>query len=145
MAEFDKSKTVLAFADGGSRGNPGPAAWGALLQQDGRTFIELNEYIGNRTNNVAEWTGVVKILEKALELGVQDIEVRLDSELVVKQLLGQYRVKNESLIPLYQAAKSLSARFSKFKIMHVRREHNKEADRLVNQALDQLKTGQAAL
>lgn len=136
MAEFDQAKTVLAFADGGSRGNPGPAAYGALLQQDGKTIAEINDFLGNTSNNVAEWTGLWKILEKALELGVKDLEVRMDSELVVKQLLGQYRVKNDGLIPIYEKAKILSSRFPKFKIVHVRREYNKEADRLANQALD---------
>lgn len=136
MVEFDRTKTVLAFADGGSRGNPGPAAYGALLQQDGTTIAAINDCLGNTTNNVAEWTGLLKILEKAQELGVQDIEVRMDSELVVKQMLGVYRVKNEGLIPIYEKAKILSSRFPKFKIVHVRREYNKEADRLANQALD---------
>lgn len=136
MTDFDASKPVLAFADGGSRGNPGPAAWGALLMQDEKVLVEVSEFIGTATNNVAEWTGVLKILEKALELGVKQIEVRLDSELVVKQMLGQYRVKNESLLPIYQKTKALSAKFIVFKIVHVRREYNKQADRLVNQALD---------
>ncbi len=136
MTEFDPEKNVLAFADGGSRGNPGPAAYGALLQQEGRTFVEINEYLGNTTNNVAEWTGLLKILEKASELGVKDIEVRMDSELVVKQVLGQYRVKHPGLIPIAEKVSSLKKRFPKFKITHVRREYNKDADRLANQALD---------
>ncbi|MBX9688953.1 MAG: ribonuclease HI family protein, partial [Candidatus Obscuribacterales bacterium] len=136
MSEFDPAKMVLAFADGGSRGNPGPAAYGALLQQDGITIAEIKEYIGDTTNNVAEWTGLWKILEKAQELGVKNIEVRMDSELVVKQMLGVYRVKNEGLLPIYEKAKTLSTRFPNFKIVHVRREYNKEADRLANQALD---------
>ncbi len=136
MADFDPAQPVIAFADGGSRGNPGPAAYGALLQQDGTTIVTINEFLGNTTNNVAEWTGLVKILEKALQLGVKNIEVKMDSELVVKQLLGQYRVKNEKLIHFYEKAKTLSTCFPDFKIMHVRREYNKEADRLANQALD---------
>lgn len=136
MPDFDPAKPVIAFADGGSRGNPGPAAYGALLQQDGHTIVAINEFIGEATNNVAEWTGLLKILEKALFLGIKDIEIRMDSELVVKQLLGQYRVKNEGLIPIYEKAKALSNRFPNFRIVHVRREYNKEADRLANQALD---------
>ncbi|MBX9720278.1 MAG: ribonuclease HI family protein [Candidatus Obscuribacterales bacterium] len=137
MTEFDPMKPVIAFADGGSRGNPGPAAYGALLEQDGVKIIEISAFIGHATNNVAEWTGLLEILKKARELGVKDLEVRMDSELVVKQLRGQYKVKNENLIPIYEKAKILSDRFPIFSIVHVRREYNKEADRLANQALDQ--------
>lgn len=144
MTDFDPARTVLAFADGGSRGNPGPAAYGALLQQDGKTFATINDFLGDTTNNVAEWTGLVKILEKARELGVKDLEVRMDSELVVKQLSGIYKVKNEGLMPLYEKAKILSSRFPKFRIVHVRREYNKEADKLANQALD-LATGKTSM
>ncbi|MBX9568271.1 MAG: ribonuclease HI family protein [Candidatus Obscuribacterales bacterium] len=142
MFEFDRLRTVLAFADGGSRGNPGPAAWGAVLEQDGKDIATLNAYLGIATNNVAEYTGLVMVLEKAAELGIKDLEVRMDSELVVKQMLGQYRVKNAGLIPLYEKAKMLSSRFPNFRIVHVRREYNKKADQLANQAMD-MAAGQA--
>ena len=134
--EFDNSKTVVAFADGGSRGNPGPAAFGALLEQDGAEIATLKDYLGVTTNNVAEYTGLVKVLEKATELEIANLEVRMDSELVVKQMLGQYKVKNSGLIPLYEKAKMLSSRFPNFRIIHVRREYNKRADQLANQAMD---------
>lgn len=136
MIEFDSTKPVIAYADGGSRGNPGPASLGAVLEQEGKVIDSLSEFIGTATNNIAEYSGLVRILERALEIGIRNIEVRMDSELVVKQILGQYRVKNAGLIPLYEKARSLSGRFAQFKIVHVRREFNKEADRLANLALD---------
>lgn len=134
--EVKTDELILAFADGGSRGNPGPAAIGALLKQGEAKLLELSEFIGNETNNVAEYTGLVRILEEALKLGVKHIEVRMDSELVVKQMLGQYRVKNAGLQPLFIKAQSLSRQFNRFNIVHVRREYNKEADKLANLALD---------
>ena len=136
MMELDKTKLVIGFADGGSRGNPGPAAYGAVLEQDGNCIAEIKDYLGIATNNVAEYTGLVRVLEKARQLGVRDLEIRMDSELVVKQLLGQYRCKNEGLIPLYEKAKILADSFPNFRIVHVRREYNKKADLLANQALD---------
>ena len=96
------------FADGGSRGNPGPAASGAvLLDERGEVLREVGTYLGRTTNNVAEWTGLLTGLEAALELGVSELDVRLDSELVVRQISGAYRVKHENLIPLYQKARGL--------------------------------------
>jgi len=125
------------FADGGSRGNPGPAAYGAVLRAEGGEVLrEIGAFLGITTNNVAEWSGLVAGLEAALELGVDEIEVRLDSELVVRQLSGAYRVKQAHLLPLHAKAKSLLRRFAKSHVAHVRREHNKEADALVNQVLD---------
>ncbi len=126
----------VAYADGGSRGNPGPAGIGAVLQQDGATKAELSEFIGVATNNVAEYTALIKILQKSLELGIEYIEARMDSELVVRQMTGQYKVKNEGLQPLHAQAQGLSRRFKSFKIVHVRRESNKDADRLANLAMD---------
>lgn len=125
------------YADGGSRGNPGPAAYGAvLLDEEGNTLREISAFLGTTTNNVAEWSGLIAGLESALELGVDEITVRLDSELVVRQLSGAYRVKQEHLIPLHAKAKALLRRFAHTHVGHVRREHNKEADALVNQTLD---------
>lgn len=125
------------FADGGSRGNPGPAAFGAVLfDGDGTVLREISAYLGTATNNVAEWSGLIAGLEAALELGVDDIDVRLDSELVVRQLSGAYRVKQPHLQPLHAKAKSLLRRFPHSDVAHVRREQNKEADALVNQVLD---------
>lgn len=129
-------KAVL-YADGGSRGNPGPAAYGAVLfDANGETLREISDFLGVSTNNVAEWSGLIAGLEAALELGVDELEVRLDSELVVRQLSGVYRVKQAHLIPLHAKAKSLLRRFSHSRVAHVRRALNKEADKLVNQVLD---------
>jgi ribonuclease HI len=125
------------FADGGSRGNPGPAASGAVLfDESGAVLLEVGTYLGVATNNVAEWTGLLTGLEAALKLGVDDIAVRLDSELVVKQISGAYRVKNEGLIPLHAKAKVLLRKFAHVDVQHVRRKMNAAADALVNQVLD---------
>jgi len=125
------------FADGGSRGNPGPAASGAVLfDESGELLAEVGTYLGVATNNVAEWTGLVTGLEAALELGVDDLAVRLDSELVVKQISGAYRVKHEGLIPLHAKAKVLLRKFARVDVQHVRRKENAAADALVNQVLD---------
>jgi ribonuclease HI len=125
------------FADGGSRGNPGPAASGAVLfDESGALLVEVGTYLGVATNNVAEWTGLVTGLEAALELGVDDLAVRLDSELVVKQISGAYRVKHEGLIPLHAKAKVLLRKFARVDVQHVRRKENAAADALVNQVLD---------
>ncbi len=125
------------FADGGSRGNPGPAASGAVLFDEGGAVLrEVGTYLGVATNNVAEWTGLVTGLEAALELGVDDLAVRLDSELVVKQISGAYRVKHEGLIPLHAKAKLLLRKFARVDVQHVRRKENAAADALVNAVLD---------
>ena len=125
------------FADGGSRGNPGPAASGAVLfDEAGAVLREVGTFLGVATNNVAEWTGLLTGLEAALELGVDDLAVRLDSELVVKQISGAYRVKNEGLIPLHAKAKVLLRKFAHVDVQHVPRKQNAAADALVNQVLD---------
>jgi ribonuclease HI len=126
------------FADGGSRGNPGPAASGAvLIDASGETIEEIGAYLGIATNNVAEWTALLLGLEAAEKRGIRRLTVRLDSELVVKQLLGEYRVKHEGLQPLYQKARGILRSFEHVDIAHVRREQNVLADRLVNRVLDQ--------
>ena len=125
------------FADGGARGNPGPAASGAVIfGEDGAVLREVGTFLGTATNNVAEWTGLVTGLEAALALGVSDLAVRLDSELVVKQINGEYRVKNPGLIPLHAQAKVLLRRFASVDVRHVPRKQNTAADALVNQVLD---------
>ncbi|MBZ0186048.1 MAG: ribonuclease HI family protein [Candidatus Obscuribacterales bacterium] len=133
------SKQAIVFADGGSRGNPGPSGAGALVKdesENGVTVASVYEFLGTTTNNVAEYTGLIMGLRQALELGYTQVEARMDSELVVKQIKGQYRVKNEKLKPLCLEAKMLAQKFERFSIVHIRREHNKEADRLANQAMD---------
>jgi len=128
---------VTLFADGGSRGNPGPSAFGVVIYDEHGTVIrEIAEFIGIGTNNVAEWSGLIAGLAAALELGATDVAVRLDSELVVRQLSGQYRVKDAKLIPLAAQARSLLRRFHSADIAHVRRKENAAADALANQALD---------
>ena len=126
------------FADGGSRGNPGPAASAAvLLGSQGELLEEISAYLGTATNNVAEWTALVLGLEAARKLGIRRLDVRLDSELVVRQLRGEYRVKHIGLQPLYQRAVRLLRAFEKVDIGHVPRKQNEVADRLVNRVLDQ--------
>ncbi len=134
-----KSSVAVVFADGGSRGNPGPSGCGAVVKSgssDGEVLASLSKFVGIATNNVAEYTGLLIGLEKALAMGFSEVEVRMDSELIVKQIKGQYRCKNEGLIPLFNEAKRLQRQFKKFNIEHVRREYNKEADLLANQAMD---------
>jgi ribonuclease HI len=126
-----------AAIDGGSRGNPGPAAWGvAVLGSDGETVEGHAGFIGRATNNVAEYRALIEALELAVSRAAADVEILADSELVVRQIQGSYRVRNESLKPLWSEAMRLARSFSAFRIVHVRRESNKEADRLVNLALD---------
>jgi ribonuclease HI len=133
----DGRMKLTLFADGGSRGNPGPAASGAVLtNDDGAIVREIGTYLGNTTNNVAEWTGLITGLEAALELGATEIVVRLDSELVIKQLTGVYRVKHPNMIPLHAKAKTLLKKFSHVDIAHVPRLQNAAADAVVNAVLD---------
>jgi len=125
--------------DGGARGNPGPAAYGYVLESDdGHVLAAHGERIGTATNNVAEYRALVAGLEKALALGVDELEVVSDSELLVKQMRGEYRVKNEALRELRDEAEALARRLRKINYTAVRREHNELADRLVNEALDAL-------
>jgi ribonuclease HI len=123
--------------DGGARGNPGPAAFGYVLEtEDGHVLAAHGEAIGHATNNVAEYRGLVEGMAKAAELGVRELEVVSDSELLVKQMRGDYRVKNEALRVLWEEAGDLERRFAKVRYTAVRRAHNELADRLVNEALD---------
>ena len=123
--------------DGGARGNPGPAAYGYVLEaEDGTVLAAHGERIGVATNNVAENSGLVAGLEKALELGVGEVEVVSDSELLVKQMRGEYRVKNAALQELSMQAARLARQIGTVTYTAVRREHNELADRLVNEALD---------
>jgi ribonuclease HI len=125
------------FADGGARGNPGPAAAGAVLfDEGGEVLREVGEYLGTATNNVAEWRALIAGLEAAIELGIDDLDVRMDSELVVRQVNGIYRVKHPDLVPLSEKARRLLRKFSRFTVQHVRRKENAAADAVVNQVLD---------
>ncbi|MFN2468280.1 MAG: reverse transcriptase-like protein [Gaiellaceae bacterium] len=125
--------------DGGARGNPGPAAFGYVLEsEDGTELDARGEAIGVATNNVAEYRALLAGLAKALELGVTEVEVISDSELLVKQMRGEYRVKNEALRELSLDADALARKIGRVTYRAVRREHNELADRLVNEALDAL-------
>ncbi|MBC8123818.1 MAG: ribonuclease HI family protein [Gemmatimonadaceae bacterium] len=128
---------ILIYSDGASRGNPGPAGAGAvLIGEDGGILATEYQYLGTATNNLAEYSGAILGLQKAIELGATQVTLRADSELLIKQLKGQYKVKNEGLKPLYQQALSLLKNFKGVVLEHVPREANKLADRAANQAID---------
>ena len=127
----------VIYSDGGARGNPGPAAAGAVvLADDGTVVAEISEYLGIATNNVAEYRALLLALERALESGFRQADVCLDSELIVRQLGGHYRVMVPKIVPLFAKARHLLARFDKADVTHVRRDQNRHADKLVNAALD---------
>ncbi len=133
-----------AHCDGGARGNPGPAGYGAVLVDDaGAKVAELSEFLGNRTNNYAEYSGLLGCLAYALTHGPPRLRVVSDSELMVKQIQGKYQVKSPELRPLYEEAKRRIARLEGFEISHALRHKNKDADRLANEAMDR-GTGRAA-
>jgi ribonuclease HI len=125
------------WTDGGARGNPGPAAYAYVLEsEDGTVLDARGEAIGHATNNVAEYSALVAGLRRAAELGVTALELRSDSELMVKQMRGEYRVKNKDLQELFLDASRAARAVGAVTYTHVRREHNELADRLVNEALD---------
>ncbi|MDD5749832.1 MAG: ribonuclease HI family protein [Patescibacteria group bacterium] len=124
------------FTDGGARGNPGPAAIGGVLYQDEKILDSFSLYIGHGTNNQAEYKAIIFGLELAKKQGVNELACFLDSELVVKQLNQEYKVKDAELAKLFVRAWNLSLQFKKISFSHVRREKNKEADKLLNQALE---------
>jgi len=125
------------FTDGGARGNPGPAAYGFVLEaEDGTVLAAEGHAIGETTNNVAEYSGLIAGLRKAVELQVPEVEVVSDSELMVKQMRGEYKVKNEALRELSLEAARLARQLGTVEYRHVKRAHNELADRLVNEALD---------
>lgn len=131
------SAKLIIYTDGGARGNPGPAAIGAvLMDEQSKVIAEISECIGETTNNQAEYRAVIAAFSKAKELGATELEFFLDSELVVKQLKREYKVKNAELAPLFLQVHNLEVGFKKVTFKHVRREQNVEADRLVNLALD---------
>ena len=129
---------MVAYIDGGSRGNPGPAGYGVRIEDAAAVAVaELHGSLGVATNNVAEYHGLLAALTWAADHGVTSLEIRSDSELLVKQMLGVYRFKNPGLQPLHQKARQLAARVGRVRFKHVRRELNKEADRLANLAMDE--------
>jgi probable phosphoglycerate mutase len=133
----DGGRSATANIDGGSRGNPGPAGYGVVIEGDEGTVVELKEPLGIATNNVAEYRGLLAALSWAAQHGVKKLHVRSDSELLVKQMRGEYRVKNPGLQPLYEEARNLARQVGRVTFEHVRREFNKVADRLANEAMDE--------
>ncbi|MCC5910473.1 MAG: ribonuclease HI family protein [Clostridiaceae bacterium] len=129
---------VVIYTDGGSRGNPGEAGIGVVIKDaEGNIIKEVSQYIGNQTNNVSEYKALSRGLEVALDMGATSVKCYLDSELVTKQIKGEYKVKNERMIPMYNMVMPLIKKFDSFAIEHVRREMNKEADALANKAMDE--------
>ena len=132
--------SAVLWTDGAARGNPGPAGIGIMLKSErGEVIAAEGRFLGHATNNVAEYRALLLGLEKAIERGIRRIEVRADSELLIKQLKSEYRVKNEGLRPLFEQAIALLRRFEFVRLVHVRREHNAEADRLANEGIDSYK------
>lgn len=128
---------VITFSDGGARGNPGPAGIGAIIYDDKRRVLaEISEYLGETTNNQAEYRALIAALKKAQGLAASEVECYLDSELVVRQLNGEYKVKNKDLAPLFLEIHNLRLGFKRISFNHVPREENREADRLANEAMD---------
>ncbi len=135
MTEY--TEQIIAYTDGGSRGNPGPAAAAfSLSNNDGKTLLAKAFFLQQTTNNVAEYTAVIKALQHLKQFNPNQITIFCDSELLVKQLNGQYKVKSEQLRPLFRQAVHLLKQFKSSKIIHIPREKNKQADKLVNQALN---------
>lgn len=131
-----KIERVVIYADGASQGNPGPSAIGATIKdKEGRLLASISRGIGTTTNNQAEYRALIAALEEAIRLGVRQADIYLDSELVVRQLNGKYRVKNAALKPLFQKAKQLRSCLENCTVNHIPRQQNAEADRLANDAL----------
>jgi ribonuclease HI len=133
-------RSARANVDGGSRGNPGPAGYGARIELEDGTVVELKESIGVATNNVAEYSGLIAALAWAAANGISRLQVRADSDLLVKQMRGEYRVKSPGLQPLFQQARALAGQVGHVTFEHVRRELNEDADRLANEAMDEAAT-----
>lgn len=133
-------RSAVAHIDGGARGNPGPAGYGVRIESNGEV-VELKAALGVATNNVAEYRGLIAALAWAAAHGVSRLHVRSDSLLLVKQMQGEYRVKNEGLKPLSEEARRLVGRIGHVRFEHVRREQNQDADRLANEAMDEATAG----
>jgi ribonuclease HI len=129
---------IVAYIDGGARGNPGPAGYGVRIEDEmGELVTEFSGFLGSATNNVAEYNGLLAALRYARENGHRKVRIKSDSELLVKQMRGEYRVKNAGLQALFQQARTLAEDFDRIVYEHVRREQNKDADRLANVAMDE--------
>jgi len=128
---------VQIFTDGAARGNPGPAGIGVVIRNDAKILTEVSDFLGNATNNQAEYMALIRGLEEAIDMGEKSVEAFSDSELLVKQINGEYKVKNGGLIPLFNDAKSLISKLNQFKIYHTPREENELADKLANRGIDE--------
>jgi len=136
-SEQASAPQITAFVDGGARGNPGPAGYGAYIRDaSGAPIAQLSEFLGIKTNNFAEYSALLAALEYAIAHGHRTLKVVSDSELMVRQMTGQYRVNSPDLKPLYEKARSLVRKLDKFSIEHVLRAKNQHADRLANEAMD---------
>ena len=138
MSSEAPSRRILIYTDGAARGNPGPAGLGAILRdaETGEVLAELARFLGVRTNNYAEWTAVEDALGEALRLGATHVDLRMDSELVARQISGRYRVKHPDLKPMHASVMAMLGRLRGYTVGHVPRELNKDADRLSNVAID---------
>jgi probable phosphoglycerate mutase len=142
----EPERWFTAHCDGGSRGNPGPSGYGAVIEgPDGIVAAELSEFVGIQTNNFAEYSGLLAVLKWAIDNGTKHLRVVSDSELMVKQMKGEYKVSSPVLRPLWEQARTLARKLDRFEIRHTLRGGNKEADRLANEAMDQgMKKGSTA-
>jgi ribonuclease HI len=134
----ERGRRLLIYTDGAARGNPGPAGLGAILRdaETGAVVAELARFLGVRTNNYAEWTAVEDALAEALRLGASHVDLRMDSELVARQISGRYRVKHPELKPIHASVMAMLGKLAGYTVGHVPRELNKDADRLSNVAID---------
>ena len=141
MNASEGGRRLLIYTDGAARGNPGPAGLGAILRdaESGEVVAELARFLGVRTNNYAEWTAVEDALAEALRLGATYVDLRMDSELVARQISGRYRVKHPELKPIHASVMAMLGKLAGYTVGHVPRELNKDADRLSNVAIDELR------
>jgi len=140
-----KSSSHTAHIDGGARGNPGPAGYGVVIHDaTGRKIAELSQYLGHRTNNYAEYSGLLAVLRFAIAHHIQSLRIISDSELMVRQMKGIYKVRHPELRKLYDDAQHLTSQIEDVEIRHALREHNQDADRLANQAMDRGKSATRA-
>jgi ribonuclease HI len=139
VSEGARPRRILIYTDGAARGNPGPAGLGAILRDaaTGEVLAELARFLGVRTNNYAEWTAVEDALQEALRLGATHVDLRMDSELVARQITGRYRVKHPDLKPIHAGVMAMLGQLDGYTVGHVPRELNKDADRLSNVAIDE--------
>jgi ribonuclease HI len=139
VSQGARPRRILIYTDGAARGNPGPAGLGAILRdaETGEVLAELARFLGVRTNNYAEWTAVDDALQEALRLGAAHVDLRMDSELVARQISGRYRVKHADLKPIHASVMAMLGRLDGYTVGHVPRELNKDADRLSNVAIDE--------